>query len=144
MSTRKILALTIVLVFALSVPAFAATPWVTVTNPDPAMVWQASTSTMVPNTDLLTVWEIGGRDYYMVVWDFDGLAGNVRIELLKDSVVVSTLSPPGGTPIGANGKGDQKTYASAWPGPGTYKVRVTSIETGISDTSAPFKIVSKQ
>jgi hypothetical protein len=143
MSTRKIFSLLIILVFALSVTAFAANPWIAVTNPNPAMVWQASTSSMVPNTDLLTVWEMG-KDTSMVVWDFDGLSGNVKIELLKDSVVVSTLSPPGGTPIGAYGKGDQKIYSSALPGPGTYQVRVTSIGTGISDTSAPFKIVSKQ
>ena len=35
MSTTKILILSVLLVFALSVPAFAADPWIALTNPNP-------------------------------------------------------------------------------------------------------------
>ena len=140
MFTRKTIALSIVLVFALSVTAFAATPWIAVTNPDPFMVWQ--NGSMVPNTEFLTVWESGKE--YMVVWDFVDLTGNVQIDVLKDGKVVTTLSPAGGTPIGNNGKGDQKVYANPWSGPGKYQVRVSSLEIpGISSTSAPFSVVVK-
>jgi len=143
MFKQRIIILSVLVLFALSVTAFAANPWIAVTTPDPFMVWQSSTSSMVPNTDPLTVWENGKE--YMVVWDFVELTGNVRIDLLKDGAVVLTLSPPGGTPIGANGKGDQKTFANAVSGSGQYQVRVSSLEIpGISSISAPFPIVIKQ
>lgn len=139
MSTKKIMAFAVVLMFGLSAVAFAAPPWLSVTQPNPQKIWDKSTETMVTNNDPLTVWQSGQK--YMVVWDSAGLDGNVRVDLVKADVVVATLSPAGGVPIGAEGKGflESTIYASA--GPGEYQIRVSSMETpGISSISEPVSI----
>ena len=139
MSTKKIMAFAVVLMFGLSAVAFAAPPWISVTQPNPQKIWDKSTETMVTNNDPLTVWQSGQK--YMVVWDSAGLDGNVRVDLMKADVVVATLSPAGGVPLGAEGKGflESTIYSSA--GPGEYQIRVASVETpGISSISEPVSI----
>ena len=95
---------------------------------------------MVTNRDPLTVWQSGQN--YMVVWDSAGLNGNVKVDLLKAGVVVTTLSPAGGVPIGEMGKGFMESYIYASAGPGEYQIRVTSVEMPvISSISEPVSIL---
>jgi hypothetical protein len=142
MSTWRVTVFSVFLIVVLSVPAFAATPWISVIDPNPQTIWEKGTESMVPNTDPLTVWQSGNE--YMVVWDSVGLNGNVKIDLLKDGAVVTTLSPAGGTAIGENGKGFLKTMIYASAGPGNYQIRVSSLEVpGISSISEPVSIVVK-
>lgn len=144
MFTRKILILAALLVFALSVPAFAANPWLALTNPEPYSVWESRTNSMVANTESLTVWQTGRT--YMVVWDFVGVDGRVKIDLMKGATVVATLSPGGGTNVGENGKGLQEVMMSpSWVSTERYQVRVTSLSMpGISSISEPFLIIAKR
>lgn len=139
MSTRKIMAFAVVLILGLSVVAFAAPPWLSVTQPNPQKIWDKSTEAMVTNNDPLTVWKSGQN--YMVVWDSAGLEGNVSVDLMKAGVIVATLSPAGGVPIGAEGKGFLESAIYATAGPGEYQIRVSSLETpGISSISEPVSI----
>ena len=148
MSTRKILLLSVLLVFALAVPAFAATPaltatpWIALTDPNPYMIWQPSTGMMVP-AEPMTVWQ-PGRDYE-VVWDFVGLDGRVQVDLMKDGKIFKTLSPAGGALIGHDGKGFQKvSMATEWIATSPYQIRVSSLAMpGISSVSEIFAIVPK-
>ena len=149
MSTRKILLLSLLLVFALSVPVFAATPalaansWIALTNPNPVTIWQPSTGKMAP-AEPMTVWQ-PGRDYE-VVWDFVGIEGRVQVDLMKDGKVFKTLSPAGGTSIGHDGKGFQRvSMATEWIATSPYQVQVTSLAIpGISSISEEFAIIPKQ
>jgi hypothetical protein len=130
----KAIILSVILVFALSVPVFAASPWISVINPNPERIWQKSTESMVANTEPLAVWQSGNE--YMVVWDYEGLTGNVMIELLKEGKVVSILSPAGGIPIGYEGKGFHNMFVFAVAGPGEYQIRISSLQmANISDRS---------
>ena len=139
MSTKKIMAFAVVLMFGLSAVAFAAPPWLSVTQPNPQKIWDKSTETMVTNNDPLTVWQSGQK--YMVVWDSAGLDGNVRVDLMKAGVIVATVSPAGGVPIGIAGKGFLESTIYATDGPGEYQIRVSSVETpGISSISEPVSI----
>lgn len=134
MTKFKVIALAAILVFALTIPVFAASPWISVISPNPEKIWQKSTETMVPNTDPLAVWQSGKE--YMVVWEHTGLTGNVQVELLKDGKSVSVLSPAGGVPVGENGKGLYEMYVFATAGPGQYQIHVSSLQTeGISSLS---------
>lgn len=140
MSTKKILSFTVVLMLVLSVVVFAATPWISVINPNPQTIWEKSTESMVTNRDPLTVWQSGQN--YMVVWDSAGLNGNVKVDLLKAGVVVTTLSPAGGVPIGEMGKGFMESYIYASAGPGEYQIRISSVEMPvISSISEPVSIL---
>ena len=139
MSTKKIMAFAVVLMFGWSALAFAASPWISVINPNPQTIWNKSTESMMPNNDPLTVWQSGQK--YMVVWDSKGLEGNVNVDLMKAGVIVATLSPAGGVPIGAEGKGflESMIYASA--GTGEYQIRISSMEMpDISSISEPVSI----
>jgi hypothetical protein len=126
MSKWKVLTLAAVLVFALSVPVFAASPWISVISPNPEKIWQKSTESMVPNTEPLAIWQSGKE--YMVVWEFADITGNVQVELLKDGKVVTVLSPAGGIPVGANGRGFQEMFVFASAGSGHYQIRVSSLQ----------------
>lgn len=140
MTTRRIIVLAVVLVFVMSVTVFAASPWISVINPNPQTIWQKSTGSMVPNTDPLTVWQSGQE--YMVVWDSVGLNGNVQVDLMKGGALVTTLSPAGGTPIGTQGKGFMNTIIYASAGPGAYQIRVSSLEiSGIESISEPVSVI---
>ncbi len=143
MSTTKILILSVLLVFALSVPAFAADPWIALTNPNPSKIWQASSGTMVP-AEPMTVWQTGRS--YEVVWDFVGVDGRVQVDLMKDGKVFKTLSPSGGTLIGHDGKGFQSvSMATEWIATSPYQIQVSSLAMpGISSISEKFSIISKQ
>ena len=149
MSTRKLLIISVLLVFALSAPAFAATPplaatpWIALTNPNPITIWQPSTGSMVP-AEPMTVWQ-PGRDYE-VVWDFVGISGRVQVDLMKDGKVFKTLSPSDGTFIGHDGKGFQRvSMATEWIATSPYQIRVSSLSIpGISSTSEVFSIIAKQ
>ena len=116
MSTWRVTFFSVFLIVALSVPAFAATPWISVIDPNPQTLWQKETESMVPNTDPLTVWQSGNE--YMVVWDSAGLTGNVKIDLLKDGRSRHDLVTCRRYSDCENGKGFLKTmiYASAGPG----------------------------
>ena len=139
MSTIKIMAFVVVLMVGLAAVAFAAPPWLSVTQPNPQKIWDKSAETMVTNNGPLTVWKSGQN--YMVVWDSAGLDGNVRVDLMKAGVIVATLSPAGGVPIGAEGKGFLESTIYATDGPGEYQIRVSSMETpGISSISEPVSI----
>jgi len=144
MSKQKIIVLSLVtLMFVLSATAFAASPWISVIDPNPQTIWQKSTESMVNNTDPLTIWQSGQE--YMIVWDSAGLAGNVKVDLMKNGEVATTLSPAGGTAIGENGKGFLKTIIIAPLGSGQYQVRVSSLAMpGISSISEPVSIIVKQ
>jgi len=144
MFTRKILIISVLLVFALSVPALAANPWIALTSPDPFTVWESRTNSMVSNTEPLTVWQTGRT--YMVVWDFVGVDGRVKIDLMKGDAVFKTLSPDGGTAIGMDGKGSQTVMMSPdWVSTTQYQIRVSSLAMpGISSISEPFSIILKQ
>jgi len=144
MSKQKLVGLALVaLLFALSATAFAASPWISVINPNPQTIWQKGSESMVPNNEPLTVWQSGKE--YMVVWDSAGLAGNVAVDLMKAGAVVATLSPAGGTAIGTNGKGSLTTIIYASAGAGEYQIRVSSLEVaGISSISEPVSIIVKQ
>ena len=144
MSKQKIILLSLVtLMFVLSATAFAASPWISVIDPNPQTIWQKSTESMVNNTDPLTIWQSGQE--YMIVWDSAGLAGNVKVDLMKNGEVATTLSPAGGTAIGENGKGFLKTIIIAPLGSGQYQVRVSSLAMpGISSISEPVSIIVKQ
>jgi len=141
MSKQKIIVLSmVVLMLALSATVFAASPWISVINPNPQTIWQKSTGAMVTNNDPLTVWQSGQK--YMIVWDSAGLAGNVKVDLMKDGAVVTTLSPAGGTVIGENGKGLLETIIYAEAGSGEYQIRISSLEVpGISSISEPVSIL---
>ena len=142
MSTRRIIALAVVLMFVLSATVFAASPWISVINPNPQTIWQKSTESMVPNTEPLTVWQSGQE--YMVVWDSVGLTGTVKIDLMKGGAVVTTLSPAGGIAIGEQGKGFMKTIIYASAGSGEYQIRVSSLGIpGISSISEPVSIIAR-
>ena len=142
MTTRRIIVLAVVLVFVMSVTVFAASPWISVINPNPQTIWQKSTGSMVPNTEPLTVWQSGQE--YMVVWESVGINGNVQVDLMKGGAVVTTLSPAGGIPIGAQGKGFMNTIIYASAGPGTYQILVSSLEiSGIESISEPVSIIVK-
>jgi hypothetical protein len=65
-STTKIMILSMLLVFALSAPTFAANPWITLTNPNPYKIWQAGSGTMVL-AEPMTVWQTG-RSYEVVFY----------------------------------------------------------------------------
>lgn len=144
MSKQKIILLSLVtLMFVLSATAFAASPWISVIDPNPQTIWQKSTESMVNNTDPLTIWQSGQE--YMIVWDSAGLAGNVKVDLMKNGEVATTLSPAGGTAIGENGKGFLKTIIIAPLGSGQYQIRVSSLAMpGISSISEPVSIIVKQ
>lgn len=143
MSTTKTLILSVLLVFALSVPAFAADPWIALTDPNPNKIWQASSGTMVP-AEPMTVWQTGRS--YEVVWDFVGVDGLVQVDLMKDGKVFKTLSPVGGTPIGHDGKGFQTVnMATEWIATSPYQIQVSSLAMpGISSISEKFSIISKR
>ena len=143
MSTRKILILSVLLAFALSVPVLAATPWIALTNPNPITIWQPSTGNMV-SAEPMTVWQ-PGRDYE-VVWDYVGISGRVQVDLMKDGKVFKTLSPSDGTFIGHDGKGFQRVnMATEWIVTSPYQIRVSSLSIpGISSTSEVFSIIAKQ
>jgi hypothetical protein len=142
MSKKQIVALSVVLMFAMSITVFAASPWISVIDPNPQTIWQKNTESMVNNTDPLTVWKSGQE--YMIVWDSAGLAGNVKVDLLKSGAVVATLSPAGGVAIGENGKGFLKTIVAAPAGSGEYQIQVSSLATpGISSISEPVSIIIK-
>jgi len=126
MTKYKVAVLAAILVFSLSIPVFAASPWISVISPNPEKIWQQSTESMVPNTEPLAVWQSGQQ--YMVVWEYAGLTGNVQVELLKDGKAVSVLSPAGGVHVGENGKGLQEMYVFATAGPGHYQIRVSSLQ----------------
>ena len=144
MSKQKLAVLSLViLMLAMSATVFAASPWISVIDPNPQKIWQKSSESMVNNTDPLTVWQSGQE--YMIVWDSAGLAGNVKVDLMKNGEVATTLSPAGGTAIGENGKGFLKTVIIAPLGAGQYQIRVSSMETsGISSISEPVSIIVKQ
>ena len=144
MSKQKIILLSLVtLMFVLSATAFAASPWISVIDPNPQTIWQKSTESMVNNTDPLTIWQSGQE--YMIVWDSAGLAGNVKVDLMKNGEVATTLSPAGGIAIGENGKGFLKTIIIAPLGSGQYQIRVSSLAMpGISSISEPVSIIVKQ
>lgn len=140
MSTRRILAVSVVLMLVMSATVFAAAPWISVINPNPQTIWQKNTESMVTNHDPLTVWQSGQN--YMVVWDSNGLTGNVKVDLMKAGAVVTTLSPAAGIPIGAEGKGFMDTMIYASAGPGEYQIRVSSTEIpDISSISEPVSIL---
>jgi len=82
----------------------------------------------------------------MVVWDFVGVDGRVKIDLMKGDAVFKTLSPDGGTEIGMNGKGFQPVMMSPdWVSTSQYQIRVSSLAMpGISSISEPFSIILKQ
>ena len=144
MSARKSLILAMLLLFALSAPVLAASPWIALTSPDPFAVWESRTNSMVPNTEPLTVWQTGRQ--YMVVWDFVGVEGRVQIDLMKEGKVFQTLSPVGGTAIGHDGKGSQTVIMpTEWISPTPYQIRIFSLATpNISSISEPFSIISKR
>ena len=140
MSTRRIIGLVVLLLFVLSAVALAATPWIAVVDPNPQKIWQKRTETMVKNREPVTVLESGKE--YMVVWDYEGLQGNVKVELLRAGAVVATLSPAAGTPVGENGKGFMKAYVFATAGTGKYQVRISSLTVNdISSISEPVLII---
>lgn len=144
MSKQKLILVSLVtLMFALSATAFAASPWISVIDPNPQKIWQKNTESMVSNNEPLTIWQSGQE--YMVVWDSAGLAGNVKVDLMKNGEVATTISPAGGTAIGENGKGFLKTIIIAPVGSGDYQIRVSSLEMpGISSISEPVSIIVKQ
>ncbi len=144
MSKQKLVVLSLVaLMLALSATAFAASPWISVIDPNPQTIWQKSTESMVNNTEPLTIWQSGQE--YMIVWDSAGLAGNVKVDLMKNGEVATTLSPTGGTAIGENGKGFLKTIIIAPVGAADYQIRVSSLAMpGISSISEPVSIIVKQ
>ena len=143
MSIRRIVVFVGALMFVLSAVAAAATPWIALTSPNPQEIWQQSTDSMVKNDNPLGVWQSGKK--YMVVWDYEGLSGNVKIEMLKAGAVVALLSPAGGTPVGEVGKGFMETAISASAGPGVYQIRVSSMEVpNIASVSEPITIIVGQ
>jgi len=143
MSIRKILMLSVLLVFALSVPAFAANPWIALTSPNPYTIWQPSTGTMV-SAEPMTVWQTGRT--YEVVWDFVGVDGRVQVDMMKDGKVFKTLSPSGGASIGHDGKGFIKvSMATEWIATSPYQIKVTSLAIpGISSISESISVIAKQ
>ena len=144
MFARKNIMLSVILVAILSVPAFAANPWIAITNPEPFTVWDARTSSMAPSDQPLDVWQTDRKQ--MVVWDFVNVSGNVQIDLMKDGKVFKTLSPEGGTAVGNDGKGSLTVRMSPdWVSTTHYQIRVSSlVMPDISSISKPFSIVLRQ
>ncbi len=71
----------------------------------------------------------------MITWNYTGISGNVKIDLLKAGMLKSTISFS--TPVGGSGAGSYPWNISASLPPGAdYRVRITSTTSmSIKDTS---------